>query len=150
MTRDVGPSQSSPSVDNTCRCLMVYTQASSTHSRLFTLGERDQSDASRRSPLFMKLTCHVRLCFEAEMTDRKSNKKSLQITRGCPQWHEKWPYCWRNSWPKTQNQNDCFVFCRKWLSSGVFGTTLATFVIILIYIIYRRWMGNGVFQLRLG
>lgn len=89
MTHDAGPSQSGPSVDNTCRCLMVYTQASSTHSRLFTLREGDQRsgiDASWRSPLFMKLACHVRLCFEAALKDIKSNKKSLQMSSCLYKW----------------------------------------------------------------
>ncbi|KAG1971281.1 hypothetical protein F2P79_002449 [Pimephales promelas] len=47
-------------------------------------------------------------------------------------------------------QNSASSFSMKWLNSGVFGTTLATCVIFLIYIIYRRWTGNnGIFRLRL-
>ncbi|KAI7793593.1 hypothetical protein IRJ41_025116 [Triplophysa rosa] len=37
----------------------------------------------------------------------------------------------------------------KWLSSGVFGTTVTTCVVLVIYIIYRRWTGNGIDRLRL-
>ncbi|XP_058644281.1 uncharacterized protein LOC131547699 isoform X1 [Onychostoma macrolepis] len=49
----------------------------------------------------------------------------------------------------SNTQSSASYISMRWLSSSVFGTTLATFVIILIYIIYRRWTGNGVFQLHL-
>ncbi|KAK7125286.1 hypothetical protein R3I93_020845 [Phoxinus phoxinus] len=50
----------------------------------------------------------------------------------------------------SDTQNSASYISMKWLNSGVFGTTLATCVILLIYIIYRRWTGNnGVFRLRL-
>ncbi|XDV54844.1 hypothetical protein PO909_023047 [Leuciscus waleckii] len=50
----------------------------------------------------------------------------------------------------SDTQNFVSYISMKWLNSGVFGMTLATCVILLIYITYRRWTGNnGVFRLRL-
>ncbi|ROL48256.1 hypothetical protein DPX16_5650 [Anabarilius grahami] len=49
----------------------------------------------------------------------------------------------------SDTQNSASNISMRWLSSGVFGTTLATCVILLVYVIYRRWTGNGVFRLRL-
>ncbi|KAK9968806.1 hypothetical protein ABG768_003110 [Culter alburnus] len=47
----------------------------------------------------------------------------------------------------SDTQNSASYISMRWLSSGVFGATLATCVILLVYIIYRRWTGIGVFRL---